>query len=68
MNYLLTAARYHEIVELFAKKAPDVRAEMSFGVYDGHEIIKRLYGRFHAKEIVVVGGRSGAFWGGSDGV
>lgn len=51
-SYLLTAARYHDIVELFAKNAPDVRAEMSFGVYDGYEGIKRCYSKFHAEKIV----------------
>ena len=30
-SYLLTAAKYHDIVDLFAHQAPDVRAEMSFG-------------------------------------
>ena len=51
-SYLITAARYHDIVELFAKKAPDVRAEMNWGVYDGYEGIKRLYSKFHAEVIV----------------
>jgi hypothetical protein len=51
-SYLLTATRYRDIVELFAKKAPDVRAEMSFGVYDGYEGIQRCYAKFHAEKVV----------------
>ncbi len=51
-SFYLTAGRYDNIVELFAKKAPDVRAEMSWGVYDGIEGIRRCYSVFHAKEIV----------------
>ncbi|MBP2655536.1 MAG: nuclear transport factor 2 family protein [Firmicutes bacterium] len=51
-SYLLTAGRYHEITELFAKKASDVRAEMSFGIYEGYEGIVRLYSKYHADIIV----------------
>ena len=51
-SFYLTAGRYDNIVELFAKKAPDVRTEMSWGVYDGIEGIRRCYSVFHAKEIV----------------
>ena len=51
-SFLLTAARYHEIVELFARKAPDVRAEMNWGVYEGYKGIVRLYSKYHAEEIV----------------
>ena len=45
--YYLTAAKYHDIVNLFAKR-DDSRAEMAFGVYDGVEGIKRCYDNFHA--------------------
>jgi SnoaL-like domain len=51
-SYLLTAAKYHDIVPLFAQRAPDVRAEMSFGVYDGIEGIRRCYAKFHAEKVV----------------
>jgi len=51
-SYLLTAAKYRDICELFAKKAPDVRAEMQWGVYDGYESILRLYAKYHADVIV----------------
>ncbi|MBP2643700.1 MAG: nuclear transport factor 2 family protein [Firmicutes bacterium] len=51
-SFLLTAGRYHDITELFAKKAPDVRAEMNWGVYEGYDSIVRLYSKYHAEVIV----------------
>jgi len=54
-SYLLTAARYHDIVKLFAQKDPDVRVEMNWGVYDGIEGVKRCYSKFHAEQIVGAG-------------
>jgi len=51
-SFYLTAAKYHDIAALFAKKAPDVRAEMNWGVYDGNEGIKRLYSKYHTEQIV----------------
>ena len=42
---LLSAGQYDEVVELFAKRTPGVRTEMMWGVYEGTEGIKRLFGR-----------------------
>jgi hypothetical protein len=50
-SFLLTAARYKEIVPLFAKD-PDVRAEMQWGVYKGYKSIERLYAKYHNDKIV----------------
>ncbi|NTV90432.1 MAG: SnoaL-like domain-containing protein, partial [Clostridiales bacterium] len=51
-SFLLTAGKYKDMVNLFAKKAPDVRAEMNWGVYDGYEGIVRLYAKYHNDVIV----------------
>lgn len=42
-EYLLTAAKFDDVAELFAKKTPGTRAEMMWGVYEGYESVKRLY-------------------------
>jgi hypothetical protein len=54
-SYLLTAARYHDIVKLFAQRDPNVRVEMNWGVYDGIEGVKRCYSKFHAEQIIGAG-------------
>ncbi len=51
-SFLLTAGRYKDMCNLFAQKAPDVRAEMNWGVYDGYEGILRLYAKYHNDVIV----------------
>lgn len=49
--FMLTAAKYDEICELFTKKEADVRVEMNWGVYEGYEGIIRCYGKYHKNEI-----------------
>jgi len=44
--FYLTAARYHDIVNLFAERN-DSRVEMAWGVYDGPDGIKRCYDNYH---------------------
>jgi len=49
--YMLTAGMYDDICELFTKNQPDVRVEMSWGVYEGYEGIIRCYAGYHKNEI-----------------
>jgi hypothetical protein len=44
--FYLTAARYHDIANLFAKR-DDSRVEMAWGVYDGAAGIERCYDNYH---------------------
>jgi hypothetical protein len=46
-EYLHVAGMHDETAELFALKTPGVKAEMVYGVYEGAEGIKRLYGPTH---------------------
>lgn len=48
-QYLHTAECHQEILELWAKKAPDVRAEYSGGVYEGYEGIRRFFVGVHTE-------------------
>ncbi|MCM8711256.1 nuclear transport factor 2 family protein [Clostridium sp. SYSU_GA19001] len=49
--FMLTAAKYDDICELFTKKQSDVRVEMNWGVYDGYEGVKRCYSNYHKNEV-----------------
>ena len=45
-EWYLPAGQYDELVELFAKKTPGVRAEIgSWGLYEGTAGVKRLFGK-----------------------
>ncbi|MGD9117691.1 MAG: nuclear transport factor 2 family protein [Dehalococcoidia bacterium] len=45
-EFKLVGGQYDDVVELFAKKTPGVRAEIGeWGVYEGTQGIKRLFGR-----------------------
>lgn len=46
-SFLLDGRKYDEVVGLFSKKQPDVRVEMTNGVYQGYDSIVRLYPGMH---------------------
>lgn len=46
-SFFLDGRKYDDVVELFSKKMPDVRVEMTNGVYQGREGLIRLYPGCH---------------------
>ena len=48
-EYLHTSEDHQETADMFTKKAPDVRSEMQWGVYEGNESIQRLYVGYHTE-------------------
>lgn len=49
-EYLHTSENHQETADMFTKKAPDVRSEMQWGVYEGNESIQRLYVGYHTQD------------------
>jgi hypothetical protein len=49
--YLHAAGEFNKLADFFASKTPGVRAEMSWGVYEGTKGIKRLFQDFYAHRV-----------------